>query len=141
LEDTCFTGDVGGIRIPGNFYIRLPLVPPELNFEEWRQSLALLRDIGFKNIAPTHFGIFNDANAHLIMAEQILDENENWMEQVSMDETPIELLREQYISFLQNQGVKLGVSEETLQISEIANPARMCADGIQRYWNKYRRSN
>jgi len=141
LEETCFTGDVGGIRIPGVFYIRMPLVPPELNFEKWRQSLALLIDIGFKNIVPTHFGIFKDADAHLKMARQILDENEHWMEQALIDNTSIEELRDQYITFLHKQGLSLGVSEETLQISEIANPSRMGADGIQRYWNKYRRIN
>ena len=141
LEDTCFTGDVGGIRIPGVFYIRLPLVPPELNFEKWRQSLALLRDIGFKNIVPTHFGIFDDANAHLTMASQLLNENEHWMEQAMIVETPLEELREKYITFLHKQGISLGVSEETLQISEIANPSMMGADGIHRYWNKHRRIN
>jgi glyoxylase-like metal-dependent hydrolase (beta-lactamase superfamily II) len=141
LEDTCFTGDVGGIRIPGVFYIRLPLVPPELNFEKWRHSLALLSDIGFKNIVPTHFGIFNDAEAHLTSARQILDENERWMEQALIDVTPIEELRDQYVTFLHKQGLSLGVSEDTLQISEIANPSRMAADGIQRYWNKYRSLN
>jgi len=141
LEDTCFAGDVGGIRIPGVFYIRLPLVPPELNFEKWRHSLTLLSDIGFKNIVPTHFGIFSDANAHLSLARQILDENEHWMEQALIVEVPIEELREQYTTFLHNQGRNLGVSEDTLKISEIANPSRMCADGIHRYWNKYRRTN
>jgi len=141
LDDTCFTGDVGGIRIPGVFYLRLPLVPPELNFEKWRQSLAILSDIGFKNIVPTHFGVFTDAKAHLSMARQILDENERWMEQALIGDTSIEDLREQYITFLHKQGLSLGVSEETLQISEIANPSRMGADGIHRYWNKFRRTN
>lgn len=139
MEDTCFTGDVGGIRIPGVFYIRLPLVPPELDFEKWRKSLALLSDIGFKNIVPTHFGIFNDAKVHLALARQLLDENEQWMEKAFEKEVPIELLRDQYTSFLHEQGINLGVSEATLQISEIANPSGMGADGILRYWNKYRR--
>ena len=139
FEETCFSGDVGGIRIPGVFYIRLPLVPPELNFEKWRKSLALLTEMGFKNIAPTHFGIFQDAKIHLTVARQILDENELWMEQTLEKDIPIENLRKQYSSFLYEQGIRLGVSEESLQISEIANPTGMGADGIYRYWNKYRK--
>ena len=141
FEDTCFTGDVGGVRIPGDFYIRLPIVPPELHFEKWRQSIALLSERGFRNIAPTHFGIFSDAAAHLTLARQILDENENWMEQTFLDEKPIDLLREQYVTFLFEQGVRLGVNEETLQTYEIANPPWMGADGLYRYWNKFRRVN
>jgi glyoxylase-like metal-dependent hydrolase (beta-lactamase superfamily II) len=139
MEDTCFTGDVGGVRMPGTFYIRLPLVPPELHFEKWRQSFAILSEIGFHNIAPTHFGIFKDAKAHLILARQILDDNELWMEKACKDEMPLELLREQYAAFLYHQGIKLGVGEETLRTSEVANPTWMGADGLQLYWNKYRR--
>ena len=141
FEDTCFTGDVGGVRIPGVFYIRLPIVPPELHFEKWRQSLALLSESGFNNIAPTHFGIFSDAGAHLTLARQILDENENWMEQTFKDEKPIEVLRELYVAFLNEQGVRLGVNEETLRTSDIANPSWMSADGLHRYWNKNRLKN
>ena len=65
FEDICFTGDVGGIRMPGVFYIRMPMVPPELHFEKWRKSLNLLKDTGFKRIAPTHYGIYEDAHDHV----------------------------------------------------------------------------
>ncbi|HBG74312.1 MAG: hypothetical protein A2X25_13410 [Chloroflexi bacterium GWB2_49_20] len=139
FEDTCFTGDVGGVRMPGVLYLRLPLVPPELDFDKWRQSLTRLSEIGFQNIAPTHFGIYEDAQAHLRLAKQILDENELWMESTFTNEKPIELLRELYMAFLNEQGTKLGVGEETLKTSEVANPSWMGADGLLRYWNKHRR--
>ena len=141
FEDTCFTGDVGGVRIPGVLYIRLPIVPPELHFKKWRQSLVKLSECGFKYIAPTHFGIFSDAVTHLTLARQILDEHENWMDQALLDEKPIELLREQYVAFLYEQGLRLGVNKETLRTLEIANPSWMGADGLFRYWNKNRNVN
>ena len=40
--------------------------------------------------------------------------------------------------FLYEQGIRMGVSEETLKTSEVANPTWMGADGLSRYWNKYR---
>jgi glyoxylase-like metal-dependent hydrolase (beta-lactamase superfamily II) len=139
FEDTCFTGDVGGIRMPGSFYIRLPLVPPELNFEKWRVSIKRLMENGFHNIAPTHFGIFNDVRDHLSLVLQILDENERWMENAFSEEKPIELIRKQYVDFLNDHGRKFGISEDALKTYEIANPTWMGADGLQRYWKKNRK--
>ncbi|MDQ2690623.1 MAG: MBL fold metallo-hydrolase, partial [Chloroflexota bacterium] len=37
FEDICFTGDVGGVRIPGFQYLRCPMVPPELHLERWHE--------------------------------------------------------------------------------------------------------
>lgn len=136
FEDTCFTGDVGGVRMPGFEYIRLPLVPPELNIEKWKQSLIRLGKIGFKYIAPTHFGIFNDADAHLLIARQMLAANEKWMNDTINDNTKIETLRESYVNFINDLGKRSGVEEEALRIYEIANPTWMGADGLFRYWTK-----
>ena len=44
----CFTGDVGAVRIPGYHYLRLPMPPPELNLEKWRETVARLQKAGFK---------------------------------------------------------------------------------------------
>src|ERR1700690_4335969 len=58
FEDTCFSGDVGGVRIPGYQYLRIPMPPPELHFGKWRESIAIIKKQKFSRIAPTHFGIF-----------------------------------------------------------------------------------
>ena len=42
FEDICFTGDVGGVRIPGYPYLRVPMPPPELHMSKWRDSLTRL---------------------------------------------------------------------------------------------------
>ncbi len=60
FEDICFSGDVGGVRIPGYQYLRLPMVPPELHLERWHESINRLRGERFTRIAPTHFGIYDD---------------------------------------------------------------------------------
>ena len=58
FEDICFAGDIGGVRIPGFQYLRLPMPPPELNFGKWRESIARLKREKFKKIAPTHLPSF-----------------------------------------------------------------------------------
>jgi glyoxylase-like metal-dependent hydrolase (beta-lactamase superfamily II) len=140
FEDVCFTGDVGGVRMPGIFYIRLPMVPPELNIEKWRQSLVLLKEMSISRIAPTHFGIYDDIQKHLIIALDILNENEKWISLNYDENKPVEELREEYVLFLHEQGIRMGVSEETLKTSEVANPSWMGADGLLRYWKKFRKS-
>jgi hypothetical protein len=32
-----FSGDIGGVRIPG--FIWIPMLPPELHLEKWRRAL------------------------------------------------------------------------------------------------------
>src|SRR5512138_855367 len=50
FEDICFSGDVGGVRIPGYQYLRVPMPPPELNIERWHESIARLQKEKFKII-------------------------------------------------------------------------------------------
>lgn len=53
-----FTGDIGGVRLPGVRYVRPPTPPPELDIEEWRASIAKLRAVDASGVCPTHFGLF-----------------------------------------------------------------------------------
>ena len=46
-------------------------------------------------------------------------------------------LREEFVQWSSNQAKKLGVTEESLDVFELANPSGMSADGIKRYWEKY----
>src|SRR5215211_5826749 len=82
FEDICFSGDVGGVRIPGYQYLRVPMPPPELHIERWHASIARLRKEKFSRIAPTHFGIFNDVVWHLNEVDKGLDSASRWLEEV-----------------------------------------------------------
>jgi glyoxylase-like metal-dependent hydrolase (beta-lactamase superfamily II) len=90
----CFSGDVGGVRIPGFPYMRAPMPPPELHFGRWRESLARLRSLKFSRIAPTHFGIYDDPLWQLDELQKDLDAAEKWIEQVMPSDPSIEELRE-----------------------------------------------
>jgi len=136
MEDYCFSGDIAGVRLPGFNYIRLPLVPPELNFEKWIQSLQLLQSMDFKFISPTHFGIFNDPKKHLVHAMTMIKESGEWMNDNITGKETIEELRSRYTQFLEDQGRKNRLSDQELATYEISNPPWMGADGIFRYWKK-----
>lgn len=138
FEDVCFTGDVGGVRIPGYQYLRAPMPPPELHFDKWRASLARLRTMGFSRIAPTHFGIFEDADWQLTAIEESLDAAEKWLED-SMAATPTaDELRDRFTTWMDEQSRRHRLNEEAVQAYAAANPLGMSVDGLMRYWKKVR---
>ena len=138
FEDICFTGDIGGVRIPGFPYMRVPMPPPELHIERWRVTIQKLQNLGFKRIAPTHFGIFDDPEWQLSEVLNGLNAAARWLEDVMPAAPPIEELREMFINSVEDQGRAAGLSEEVIQSYRLANPLGMSADGLYRYWKKFR---
>lgn len=140
LEGICFSGDVGGVRIPGYPYLQVPMPPPELHFGKWYDTLAILRKAGIKQIAPTHFGIFDDAEWHLSQVEQSLKKAEKWLEKIMPEDPPIDRLREEFIKWAETDSSHLKMDKKAKKDYELANPLAMSADGLQRYWRKYRQA-
>jgi glyoxylase-like metal-dependent hydrolase (beta-lactamase superfamily II) len=138
FEDVCFTGDVGGVRIPGYQYLRLPMPPPELHFGKWRETLARLRKEKIAQIAPTHFGIFDDPEWHFREVEKDLDAAEKWLEGVMPSNPSVDELRVQFIDWMGGQGRVLGLDSGVVKAYDLANPLGMSADGLHRYWKKVR---
>jgi glyoxylase-like metal-dependent hydrolase (beta-lactamase superfamily II) len=66
-----FTGDVGGIRMPGTTYVCAPTPPPDLDPDAWRASVTRLKALHARRLYLTHFGPVDDAPAHL---ERLLPE-------------------------------------------------------------------
>lgn len=138
FEDLCFSGDIGAVRVPGHHYMRVPMPPPEFHLEKWRATIGRLQKMGFKRIAPTHFGIFEDVEWHLQAILRNLDEVERWLLDTMPADPPIEILREQFIAMMEDQGRAAGLSEAEILAYRLANPLGMSADGLQRYWKKVR---
>ena len=138
FEDLCFSGDVGGVRIPGYQYMRVPMVPPELHLERWHGSMKRLRQEKFARIAPTHFGIYDDPEWQLREVDKGLDDAERWLEKMMAEDSspPIEALRESFTSWMIDQGAAFGLSKDVLEAYSLANPPGMSADGLLRYWKK-----
>lgn len=138
IGDACFSGDIGGIRLSPQPYLSLPMPPPDLHIKKWRESIQHIQKFDPTRIIPTHFGIYSDARWHLQAVLDELAEVEAWMEaRLTLDPSP-EVLRQQFIEFEQTRAEKYNVEKATVEAQQIANPSFMSADGIYRYWNKYR---
>jgi len=138
FEDFLFCGDVGGVRIPGYPYLRVPMPPPELHIERWHESIVRLRKEKFTHIAPTHFGVFDDPQWQLDEVEKGLDSASRWLEETMPSNPPIEKLRQSFTEWMLAEGEKIGLDEEVVKAYELANPLGMSADGLLRYWKKVR---
>jgi glyoxylase-like metal-dependent hydrolase (beta-lactamase superfamily II) len=138
FEDVCFSGDIGGVRLPETRHIRVPMPPPEFMLEKWRTSLRRLKGLDFSKIAPTHFGIFTDIDWHLSALEDTLDEFEVWMAKTMPTDPDVEDLKTQITQLARRSAMQDGVDPEVIDAYETANPSWMSAYGIQRYWRKYR---
>ena len=138
LEDVCFTGDIGGVRIPGFPYLRIPMPPPELHFEKWHASVRRLQSLPMRRIAPTHFGIFDDPDWQLREVERELGETERWLETVMLPGPDVEELRHQFLDWMHSEGLEHGLDADAIRSYDLANPLGMSADGLLRYWHKVR---
>jgi len=69
-----FAGDVAGIRLPGQSYVRPPTPPPEIDVEAWVRSIENIRKISPATLHPTHFGSYDDVDRHLSELEQRLQD-------------------------------------------------------------------
>jgi len=138
FEDLIFCGDVGGVRIPGYPYLRVPMPPPELHLERWHASIARLRSVKPARIAPTHFGIFEDPDWQFDEVEKGLDSAARWLEEVMPADLALEELRQRFTDWMMQEGEQMGLEVEVVKAYELANPLGMSADGLLRYWKKVR---
>jgi glyoxylase-like metal-dependent hydrolase (beta-lactamase superfamily II) len=140
FEDLCFSGDIGGIRLPGYQYLRLPMPPPELFLERWEESVAKLRKAAFARIAPTHFGIYEDASWHLDQLEKELIETNRWVQNCMTTEPDESEFLKAYSEWMHADGETKGIPEEIMDTYDVTNPPHMSAMGLRRYWMKVRKA-
>lgn len=142
FEDVCFSGDIGGVRIPtpGPKHLRVPMPPPGLHLEKWKESIRRLEERQFSKIAPTHFGMYSDIAWHLDAVREGIKEAEAWMHKTMPKDLPIERLREEFIAWAEERSLERGLKESWLDAFEEANPSGMSADGLLRYWRKHIKS-
>lgn len=145
IGDTCFTGDVGGVRIPGETYVELPLAPPEIRLAHWRTSLSRLRAAidrpDISHIAPTHFGVYDDVSAHLDRLSGAVDAADEWTASHLPDlAEDTEDLQDAVTDWMHALAATNGVDEAAWERYEMANPSWMAALGLRRYWKTVLRS-
>jgi glyoxylase-like metal-dependent hydrolase (beta-lactamase superfamily II) len=134
-----FTGDVGGIRLPGQSYVRPPTPPPEIDVEAWVQSIVRIRQIEPQSLYLTHFGHFDDTDRHLSELEQRLQDWLLFVEErveggAGRDEIADELRAKGDAEMLTE-----GARTEDSERYDLAGDYPTLTDGLMRYVSKRRK--
>jgi glyoxylase-like metal-dependent hydrolase (beta-lactamase superfamily II) len=134
-----FAGDVVGIRLPGQSYVRPTTLPPEVDVEVWMRSINHVRRIDPASLWPTHFGSYEDVGRHLGELEQRL---QDWLLFVEgqMDEGAE---REEIAEQLKVKGdaemIAEGAGPEESEHYDLAGNYPMLTDGLMRYVTRRRK--
>lgn len=135
MGDALFTGDVAGVRIKHSM-VEPPCPPPDINVEDWQQSINIIRALAPQNLYLTHFGKIEDVAPHLDNLETALINWADWI-RMKMDkgQTAEEIVPE-FTKYVANQLKTEGADEATIRQYEAANPSWMSVTGLMRYWKK-----
>jgi glyoxylase-like metal-dependent hydrolase (beta-lactamase superfamily II) len=133
-----FAGDVGGVRMPGQSYVKPPTPPPEVDVEAWKRSIEAIRKLDPGFICPTHFGCYEDVGRHLGELEQRL---EDWLLLVEerMDEgRSQEDIVEEFGVRGDEEMLREGADPEDSERYELAANYEMLVAGLVRYVSRQR---
>ncbi len=135
LNDIIFTGDVAGVKIE-NGPVVPPCPPPDINLEDWNQSLDILMERKAQTLYLTHYGKVDQIGDHIHNLRNILNDWAGWIKEKWESGLSADEITPQFSAYTANQLLELGVSEHGVRQYEAANPSWMSVAGLIRYWKK-----
>ncbi|MEA3335022.1 MAG: MBL fold metallo-hydrolase [Chloroflexota bacterium] len=140
LDGLCFTGDVAGVRLPGQTHLRLPTPPPEIDIPAWKGSLFRLQELQPDRLLPTHFGPVaqtSDPIEHLDAVGQLLDIYVDFVRQGLQEGFSVEAIGESFAHWVAEQAAADGADADAIARYEVAVPSFMEVPGLIRYLRKF----
>lgn len=135
VEDVIFTGDVAGVKIDQGPVVP-PCPPPDINLEDWKASINILRLANPSALYLTHYNKITAIDEHLSALEVILDDWAAWIKKQMQNGLTNEEMVPLFMEYTAGQLRKAGLGEPTIQLYEAANPSWMSVAGLVRYWTK-----
>ena len=133
-----FAGDVAGVRLPGQSYVKPPTPPPEVDIDAWKGSIETLRKIEPKILCPTHFGSYEDVERHLGELEQRLEDWLLLIEERIDEGHSQEDIAEELEAKGDEEMLREGAGPEESERYELAANYEMLVAGIMRYVSQRR---
>ena len=136
-DDNVFGGDVAGVRLGGGPPAP-PFVPPELDIEAWRNSIAKIRGLNPANLYLPHFGLVQgDISAHLDALDERVVRWSLWFRDRLRAGEDEQALKPVFADYLVAELRKAGATESELIDYEQADPSFMAVSAATRYWRKH----
>jgi glyoxylase-like metal-dependent hydrolase (beta-lactamase superfamily II) len=138
VAGAAYTGDVGGIRMPGTSYVCAPTPPPDVDPDAWRASVVRLKELHARRLYLTHYGPVDDAPAHL---DRLIPELDTFIaiaeSSLAAGEAPDTLTAKLHARMAAELGP---VPPDLLTNLEWSTPSYMATLGLTRYLTKTRRT-
>ncbi len=135
-DDNVFGGDVAGVRMGGGPPVP-PLVPPELDIEAWRDSIAKIRALNPARLYLPHFGLVEgDIPEHLDALEQRIILWSTWFRDRIRAGDDDAKMAPAFAEFVAKELRAGGGTESELVDYEQADPSFMAVSAATRYWRK-----
>jgi glyoxylase-like metal-dependent hydrolase (beta-lactamase superfamily II) len=125
-DGTAFVGDVGGVRITPESMTIPPTPPPDIDVEDWQESIALVRSWRPRRLAMTHFGSSQEVDRQF---DELSARLEAWAT-LARDGG-----HDAFVSRVQEEILRDG-SQQQAATYEQAAPVEQLFAGYQRYWAK-----
>ena len=135
INNVIFTGDVGGVCINGG-PVEPPCPPPDINVEDWQESIQLLQSLQPEALYLTHFGRIADVAHHWDTLRKQLINWADWVRSKIEAGQSAEQIVPQFEAYVANQLRTQGATHEQIKQYEAANPSWMSVAGLMRYWKK-----
>jgi glyoxylase-like metal-dependent hydrolase (beta-lactamase superfamily II) len=136
-DDKVFGGDVAGVRI-GNGPPIPPFVSPELNIEQWRDSIGKIRALNAAELYLPHFGRINGPiEEHLAALDERVARWSEWFRRRISNPEDETNLRSDFAEYEHQELRRGGASEAEVDGYEAADPSYMAVSAAIRYWQKF----
>lgn len=136
FDEVIICGDVGGIKLQ-NGPVLPPCPPPDINLEDWYESLNILRNQKASRLFLTHFGeIRGNAAEHLDVLESVLKKWLTIVEQYFHDGLSEKEAIPLFQKYNDEEVLKYTGDKEMVVKYAAANPAWTSVYGIYRYLKK-----
>jgi len=132
------TGDVAGIRLPGQSYVRPPTPPPEIDIEAWVKSINNIRQMDPASLWLTHFGTYEDVDRHLGELEQRLQDWLLFVEGQIDDGAQQEEISDGLKAKGDAEMLAEGADTKQSEHYDLAGSYPMLTDGLMRYVTRRR---
>jgi glyoxylase-like metal-dependent hydrolase (beta-lactamase superfamily II) len=131
-----FAGDAAGVRLQGIDYVRPPTPPPDLDLEEWSQTINRLKLLRPDVLYLAHFGPVNMPIKHL---ERLREKLFSWGDFVlgamrdGKSEAEITEMLEKHAN---TDLARVAGNERSLKRYDLTANYHMSVQGYMRYWRK-----
>jgi len=136
LDDVAFVGDLAGIRVPGQWHLRLPTPPPEFDQEAWQTSLAAMQSQNFRRLYLTHFGPVDDVETHWGRVAALLPEYAGRVRAGLEQALERDTIAADFAHWESGRMLADGMDPSESPVYAGLGPAGMSVDGLIRYWQK-----